>query len=172
MRPLLTAVATFALVLLLALPAWAGATDLTGTWSIDEAASEPMDEMLLAWGTPGFAVKMMKKLKTSLTIEQPKGQVTIKFKTGVYSYSDTLQPGTEKRTEKRYGSEVEKQERWLDDGTLEASSWFDLKDGTRASTRSHKSLSADGRTLTDHVTFTRADGTEMKARRVYRRTEE
>jgi hypothetical protein len=154
---------------LLALPALAAQADLTGTWQIDEAASESMDEMLLAWGTPGFAVKMMKRLKTSLIIEQASGEITIRFKTGVYSYSDTLQPGTAVRTEKRYGNPVEKQERWLADGTLQAQSWFDLKDGTRATTRSLKKLSDDGQVMVDFVTFTRADGSELSARRIYRR---
>lgn len=158
--------------LLLALPAWADETDLSGAWQIDEDASESMDEMLAAWGTPGFAIKMMKKLKTTLFIEQEGGELTIRFKTGVYSYSDTLQPGTPVRTEKRYGNDVDKKEQWLEDGTLQAQSWFDLKDGTRASTRSRKRLSDDRQTLVDLVTFTRADGSELKARRVYRRQQD
>ncbi len=45
--------------LLLALPAWADETDLSGAWQIDEDASESMDEMLAAWGTPGFAIQLM-----------------------------------------------------------------------------------------------------------------
>ena len=159
-------------LLLLALPAMAAESDLSGTWEIDEEASESMDDMLLAWGTPGFAVKMMKRLKTSLIIEQAADEITIRFKTGVYSYSDTLRPGTAVRTEKRYGNPVEKKEQWLADGTLQAQSWFDLKDGTRATTKSLKKLSDDGQMMVDFVTFTRADGSELSARRIYRRQQD
>ena len=157
------------LVLLLVSPTGAGESDLPGAGVIDEEASESMDEMMLAWGTPGFAVKLMKRMKTTLFIEQEGGEVTIRFKTGVYSYTDTLQPGTSRRTEKRYGSDVDKQESWLEDGTLQAQSWFELKDGTEATTTSRKRLSEDRQTLTDQVTFTRADGSQLTAKRVYRR---
>ena len=162
----------FALTVLPALAAPPAHTiKLAGTWVLDKAKSEPLDELMAAEGLSAMERKMLSSLAVTLEIQQTTEAIKIKTITSLMSEDELLKPDDRmmNRDIFRVGP-VKYHTHWSPDGkTLITDNELTAGDGKPALAVVHRSLADGGKTLVQHLTLTLSDKRSFSAKRYYHR---
>ncbi|MEO0606042.1 MAG: lipocalin/fatty-acid binding family protein [Myxococcota bacterium] len=145
-------------------PAWAA--DFSGTWVLDLSASDSPDELLKAQGVSWVKRKAAAKLDVTQNVKQDGDEVTIETVTSRKTKTTTLQVDGETRTVDGDRGKAEVTHAWDGEALVSTSTG---PDGGSLVTR--RSLSDDGRTLTQRVTLTSKDGSTVSIDRIFRMRE-
>ena len=145
-----------------------GMSDFRGQWLLDKKASDSMEPLLEAQGIPSFERRVYCALTVTLSIEQSKDALTIRFKTPVASNEEEIK--TDLSTHERevpYLGKVAHKSEWLEGGRV-LMTHTEVKSSKQAGTV-QRYLEDKGQTLINLVTLTTADGRTLKAKRVFRK---
>ncbi|MBX2798067.1 MAG: hypothetical protein KTR31_10370 [Myxococcales bacterium] len=148
----------------LASPSWAA--DFSGRWTLDLAASDSLDELLEAQGVGWVKRKAVAKMAVTQTITQTTDEVTVKVVSRYKEELSTLRVDGQPRTVSDERGQARVIHEWQGEH-LVTTSTRQLGDGASTLTV-HRSLSADGTTLTQRLTWQSPDGTRIVADRVFR----
>jgi hypothetical protein len=147
------------------------ATNFTGTWVLDRAASESMDEMMTAEGLSSLERKLYSRLAETLAIEQTPTEVIIKTTTSIVTDTQNLITDGSPHTREVFRiGQVTSRTNWDADGkTLVTETELTAGDGSPAHGTVRRSLEDKGASLIQVLSLELADHKVIKARRVYRR---
>ena len=153
------------LALTVATPSFAA--DLSGTWSLDKSASDSPDAFLKAQGVSWIKRKAAAGMDVVLNITQDGNAVTIETVTSAQTKKETIQVDGETRTVEGDKGAARVQHQWKSDTLVTTMNTSGKQEATIVTVRA---LSDDGMTLTQSVTMTKADGTMVTMRRVFRKS--
>lgn len=159
--------AALALALCAAAPAH---PDFTGTWKLDLAASDPLDDLLDAQGAPWVAKKAAKTLVVTQKVALKPEGLEVCAESSLRSKCTIAKIGAgweDRETEQGKGRA---RTDWSADGTaLITVTEAKLKDGTPVELRMTRTLEDAGKTTVQLLELKAKDGKAHKARRVLRK---
>jgi len=159
----------FVAVFALASAAPAGAADLGGTWQLDRSASDSPDELLQAQGVGWLKRKAAAGMSVTLIITHlGDDKVKIETVSSARTKTDTLEIDGEVRDVEGERGTAKVRHEWKGE-VLVTTAVMSMKNG-EGTVVSSRSVSDDGKTLTQRVELTRPDGTQAKFTRVFRRS--
>lgn len=142
------------------------AADFSGTWVLDLKASDSLDELLKAQGVSWMKRKAIAGLKVTQTVSQTDNQVTIETSSSRGNRSQTLQVDGETREVEQDRGTAQVRHEWRGDD-LQSTSELPKDGGVLTSVRS---LSEDGKTLTQSLILKKSDGSTIEVARIFRRS--
>ena len=147
------------------------APSFTGTWVLDRAASDPMEEMMTAEGLSAIERKMYSRLSEKLEIEQAPAEVVIKTTTSIVTDTQHLVMDGSPQTRDvfRLGSVTSRTNWDPDHKTLVTLTDLTGGDGNPAHGTVRRSIEDKGQTLLQVLTLEVSDHRVISARRIYRR---
>lgn len=148
-----------------AAPSWAA--DLSGTWQLDRKASDSPEELLQAQGVGFMKRKAAAGLDVTQNITQEGDQLTIQTVTSANTKTDTIEVDGETRSVQGKRGTAKVRHEWRGE-VLVTTSTMPMKDG-EGQIVTQRSLSDDGKTLTQRIELTRPDGSKVSLNRIFRK---
>ena len=167
-------IALLAAVLLQATPSTAADVhpDFTGTWKLDLAASDSLDEMLKAQDAPWFARKAAGTVVVTQKIKQKAPEaLEVCVETPVATNCDVLKIGAGWEEKKSDKGKVRVRTEWSADGQalVTFTETTPAKEQTPIELRLTRTLQDDGKTTVQLLELKGKDGKLFKARRILRK---
>ena len=152
--------------------AHAAPPDLTGTWTLDLEASDPVDSLLAVQGLSLPERSLASRMAVTQTIVQAPGQIRIQVDSVARSRSELLHlDGREETVQSESAGPVRTRTQWAPDGvTLVTRSDVRLADGRPATLVVSRRLADGGRTLLQRLDLAVASGERLAATRVFRKS--
>jgi hypothetical protein len=142
---------------------------LVGAWTLDTGASEPVLALLEASGVGWVERQALSRLPVEQRFALEGEDLVVRVQTALGERVERLPlRGAPRRGVDRRGEAYELRTRLGGDGFVTTMSYA-LASGTRTF-EIRRTLSADGRTLLQHLALTLPDGRALQARRVFRRS--
>lgn len=147
----------------------AAPVDLSGTWQIDEDASESIEPLLQARGASWLERQAIKHITVQHVITQQGDRVEVNIRSTVYSRQDVhLADGVARVRESERGGDVTVTDRW-DEAGLVTESRMVLADGVPAVLTVRRTVVDDGATLRMDLALRAEDGRDVEVTRILRR---
>jgi hypothetical protein len=146
--------------------AWAGAPDLSGTWVLDPAASDPVDALLEVSGASWIERKAAAKMSVTQVLAQTADTLVVTVDSSFMDRTDTLRlDGAPVRTQDKKGHPMTITTSWVGDVLVTT---VVPDDPTLPAMTTRRSLSGGRATMTQTVVVS-VGGQEVSADRVFRR---
>jgi hypothetical protein len=145
--------------------------NFTGTWHLDNAASDSFDEIMKAEGLNMFARNFVARLKITQEIVQSESKLSITGRTNWgANTTEVLLNGEAEIKKNRQGKEFKTSSYWNVDGTaLITSVESTHPDGRPIEMLIHRSLQDGNTTMVQQVELRYSTGETYSARRIFRR---
>ena len=144
------------------------AADLSGVWSLDTAASDPVDAILAASGASWLERQAAGSMSVTQTITQSPERVVLDIDSTFKDRREELVPdGVERETPAKNGT-AHTRCFWKDDALVSVSR-VPTATGTTIVLTATRTVEDAGRTLRQRLEVVQPDGSVLKADRVYRR---
>jgi hypothetical protein len=145
--------------------------DFTGSWSIDDAASQPMDPVFEIQGLSWIQRKAAAGFDSTAEITQEPDRLIVRFDNILGKHRQELFfDGAPHATVNPAGIATTFTSKWSDDGVaLLAAGTFQLDDGVSCTLSERRTLSADKSHMSVLVEIKRSDGQSASARSSYKR---
>ncbi|MEL6342996.1 MAG: lipocalin/fatty-acid binding family protein [Myxococcota bacterium] len=137
------------------------AADFSGTWILDLSASDSVEPLLKARGVSMVKRKAAASMSVTRIISQSGNSMTVNTVTSAKNETKTYQVDGQTRTVSGDQGSADISHRW--DGEVMITT-AQSAEGTMTTRRT---ISADGRTLTEQLTYKGSDGSPIVVNRIY-----